>query len=157
MVEIQAVCHQFGFESRTVVVHLVVNVAGAWDGYRLYRHMLSSFVADQHFCIYAGRISLVAFGGRQGNGQRLFTFGRQGDEECQFIRTAVAVQVIQLRGDFFITVHDNSRAYTKLGIDFTQFDHYRFVCFCLVPSVAYFHCKTLFCLLCLCCYRESTQ
>ena len=45
MIEIETVGHQFRFESRAVMMHLVVDVDIAGDGDRMYRYMFPLFVA----------------------------------------------------------------------------------------------------------------
>ena len=138
-------------------MHLIVDVTGSRNGYRMYGDMLASLVAYQHLGIYTGRISLVAFGGRQSDGHCFLALGRQVDDKCKFIRTEVAIQIIQLRRYFFASVHDYCRTYPELWIDFTEFDYYRFVRFCLVPGVTYFHLETLLGFLCFCCDRKTAQ
>ena len=103
-------------------------------------------VTYQHLGKYTCRVGLACLFRKKGNGQYFFALGRHVDNKCQFVGFQVAVKVIQLGSDFFISIHHDCRAYAEAGIDFIQaYDDRRvgLVCF---PLVAHFYCQ-LNCLL----------
>ena len=56
LIEINTISNQLRFESRTMMMQMIIDITGSRDRQRPDRYMFSFRVTDQHFCINTGRI-----------------------------------------------------------------------------------------------------
>ena len=111
LVEIDAVGGIFGFKGRAVVVELMVHVVLVRGKLRLLRKRLVGILpphlrVDQRLVIVQDRLSRIL----DPSLHRLVTI--EPDRKNQFVETAVAVQVVQLRGH----LHDFGRRIDVLAL-----------------------------------------
>ena len=61
--------------------------------------------------------------------------GRHVNDKGQFVRLQVAVEVVQLGGDFLLVVHDYGRTYLEGGSRLVEADDYGRILLCAVACV----------------------